>query len=689
LQPGKGFFFHKNAGWSPKAGRSLSPRFMFIIVNSCQDNARDVGFIPYVETNTDWTHEMRSPRNRCKLTPFSFVLVLIVISACSRPSPTTKATQTNPYSNLLGTIVAQTLTSYPFAPTQTVILPAQEAQVFISYYFENINSRNYALTWSLLSDRFKNNLPGSSQDGYRVYVDFWDTVNQVTVLDVTHVCQDDRCTVNVTLQLDYTNGQSDTSIYPYALLYDPARNTWLFNVLPEPAATPGSMVTATAPSLLERPVYKPGDLVDYAVQTGDTLPALAAHFNTSIAEIRAANPHIPEDATTLLPGMTMKIPITYSPYWGTPLQIMPDSLFVNGPRANGFDTWAFIASQPGWLKDYREDIGGANRPAAEIINIVATNFSISPRALLVLLEYQTGALSQPNPPPGDYPLGHVDEEAAGLYRQLVYAGNILNAGYYGWRTGGLTQLVFPDYTIERPDPWQTAATVAYQYYYSLSSRASYARATGLDGLRRVSLSLFGDPWAANGDLAHIPANLQQPLLGLPFREGYAWAFTGGPHSAWGEAALRPWAAIDFAPQVHGCDASDVPVTAVADGIVARSEAGVVMQDLDGDGNERTGWNILYLHIALDGEARRGQRLKKGDALGFPSCEGGTATGTHVHIGRKYNGEWIPVDGVIPFSLDGWSVHAGEAVYKGTLTRGDQIVTASFYSNTTRLIWAGP
>ncbi len=168
------------------------------------------------------------------------------------------------------------------------------------------------------------------------------------------------------------------------------------------------------------------------------------------------------------------------------------------------------------------------------------------------------------------------------------------------------------------------------------------------------------------DLPHIPANLQQPALVLPFPAGYAWSFTGGPHSAWGGAALRPWAAIDFAPPVPDCAISDVPAVAMADGVVARSEAGVVMEDLDGDGNERTGWDILYLHIASGhGEARLGQRLKKGDPLGFPSCEGGNATGTHVHIARKYNGEWMPVDGVIPFNLEGWIVHAGEAAYQGT------------------------
>ena len=454
-----------------------------------------------------------------------------------------------------------------------------------------------------------------------------------------------------------------------------------------PTQTQPAAPTAIAP-LEKRPHYTPGQLVDYLAQTGDSLPALAAHFNTSLAEIRSANPHIRADATTLPPGMALKIPITYWPAWGTPLQIMPDSLFIDGPSVNGFDTGAFVSGQPGWLKDYSEIVGNTSRSAVNLINIVATNFSLSPRTLLVLLEYQAGALSQPVLPPCDYLLGHVDPNAAGLYLQLVWAANILNAGYYGWRTGRLTQLVHPDSSLERPDPWQTAATVAFQYYFSTASLAEYARASGPDGLRAVYFSLFGDAWAAGVDLPHIPANLQQPAMSLPFPAGYAWSFTGGPHSAWGAAALWPWAAIDFAPPVHGCDASDVPVVAMADGIVARSEAGVVMEDLDGDGNERTGWDILYLHIAASGEARLGQRLKSGDPLGFPSCEGGTATGTHVHIARKYNGEWMPIDGAVPFNLEGWTVHTGAAAYQGTLTRGGQTVTAANPSNAASLIVAG-
>ena len=114
----------------------------------------------------------------------------------------------------------------------------------------------------------------------------------------------------------------------------------------------------------------------------------------------------------------------------------------------------------------------------------------------------------------------------------------------------------------------------------------------------------------------------------------------------------------------GCNPSNRPVVAMADGVVVRSETGVVMEDLDGDGDERTGWDLLYLHIATVGRAPGRPKLKKGDPIGFPSCEGGEATGTHVHIARKYNGEWMPADSVIPFNLEGWIAHNGDAAYQG-------------------------
>ena len=446
---------------------------------------------------------------------------------------------------------------------------------------------------------------------------------------------------------------------------------------PAPALTP----------LPTRPEYAPGELVDYLAQTGDTLPALAAHFNSSIQEIREANPTIPEDATSMPPGMPMKIPIYYLPFRGTIYQILPDSQFINGPGAVGFDTESFVDSQPGWLKNYQVHAADDNLSGAKVVDLVATNYSINQKVLLAILEYQTGALTQAVAPSGMYLLGEVDYKYAGLYMQLIWAANLLNNGYYGWRTGSLIEFEHVDSSLERPDPWQTAASVAFQYYFSRHFSADeYARAIGPGGLAWTYQTLFGNPWEA--DQPHIPASLQQPVFAFPFPTGKSWTLTGGPHSGWG--TLLPWAALDFAPPavVGGCIPTAEITTAVADGLVVRSETGVVMLDLDMDGDERTGWNILYLHIATTGRASVGRELKRGDPVGYPSCEGGMATGTHVHIARKYNGEWIPVDSSIAYVMDGWVAHIGNAPYRGSLTRGNQTVTACECSDAASQVTSG-
>ena len=440
-----------------------------------------------------------------------------------------------------------------------------------------------------------------------------------------------------------------------------------------PAETPTAIITP----LPERPKYSPGELVDYTAQGGDTLLALAARFNTTVGEILAANTFIPADATTMPPGMPMKIPIYYQPFWGSQYQILPDSLFINGPAQVGFDSEAFLAEQPGWLNGYSEYAFGGNRSAAQIVDYVAQQFSLSPRLLLALLDYQAGGLTQPLKPAslGSYVLGKDDYRYRGIYLQLVWAANFLNDSYYRYRAGSLVEFEHLDGRIERIDPWQNAATASLQLYFSyLLDGEAYLRAVAYDGLAESYRDAFGDPWAAQ--VPHIPGSLVQPELRLPFEPGLAWAFTGGPHTAYG--TLQPFAALDFAPGAisGGCTPSEEWVTAVAPGVVVRSETGTVVLDLDGDGDERTGWTIFYFHIGTTGRAPLGTVLQTGDPLGYPSCEGGRTTGTHVHIARKYNGEWILAEGILAFNLEGWIAHTGSQAYQGTLTRGGRTVIAS-------------
>ena len=117
------------------------------------------------------------------------------------------------------------------------------------------------------------------------------------------------------------------------------------------------------------------------------------------------------------------------------------------------------------------------------------------------------------------------------------------------------------------------------------------------------------------------------------------------------------------------------VTASAPGLVVRTGDGVVALDLDGDGLEQTGWVLVYMHIADRDRVALGTHVETDTPLGHPSCEGGNATGTNLHLARKYNGEWLAADGPLPMVLSGWVAHAAEQAYYGTLEKDGQVVSA--------------
>jgi len=50
-----------------------------------------------------------------------------------------------------------------------------------------------------------------------------------------------------------------------------------------------------------------------------------------------------------------------------------------------------------------------------------------------------------------------------------------------------------------------------------------------------------------------------------------------------------------------------------------------------------------------------------------------ATGRHVHLARKYNGEWIAATGPFPLVLSGWQIVPGEQAYVGTLERDGVVI----------------
>ncbi len=275
-------------------------------------------------------------------------------------------------------------------------------------------------------------------------------------------------------------------------------------------------------------------------------------------------------------------------------------------------------------------------------------------------------------------MGYINLYYRGLFGQMLWTVNQLSIGYYGWRSGTLTELKFPDGSKLRINPQLNAGTVAIQYLFSkVHSRSQWSQMIDPgNGFLAVYTDMFGDPWARADTVDPLlPQGLAQPQLVLPFAPDVPWSYTGGPHGAWEhDGAL---AAIDFAPFTDhgGCDVTPTWVTAAASGMIVRSERGIVVQDLDGDGYEQTGWDLIYLHIESSGRVKTGTYVQRDDHIGHASCEGGQATGTHLHFVRKYNGEWIAADGPIPFVLSGWMVRQGTLAYEGLLTKGEEVITA--------------
>ena len=424
----------------------------------------------------------------------------------------------------------------------------------------------------------------------------------------------------------------------------------------------------------ERILPTPRQAADqYTVQAGDSLGFIAEKYGISVKTLMEANNIT--DADVLTVGMVLNVPAPNPGNEGTAFKVIPDSEMVYGPAGVYFDIKNFIDTQNGYLETYEQDVNGITLSGDEIVWIVARNYSVNPRLLLALLEYQSGWVTNPNPINTSYPMGLAEESHYGLYRQLTWTADSLNQGYYLWKANAVSTWVMNDGTVVPIDPTINAGTAALQYFFAkLDDRQTWEKDVSGTGLLLSYYVFFGNPF----DYAIeplIPASVTQPPMALPFNKGETWYFTGGPHGGWDSGSA--WAALDFAPPGDNgsCLASPFWVTAVADGLVLRASNGALIQDLDNDGYEQTGWVILYMHIAADGREQPGEYLFAGDKIGHPSCEGGVANATHVHIARKYNGEWIAADGPLPFNLDGWVSSGGGREYDGYLTLGSQTIEA--------------
>ena len=413
------------------------------------------------------------------------------------------------------------------------------------------------------------------------------------------------------------------------------------------------------------------DTLTHVVNPGETLGYLAQIYDTTIDTLVELNSLVSADFLTA--GQTLLVPGSAGET--TPsLKLLPDSELVYGPRLQTFDVAGYVAQQGGYLAQHREVVEGRELSGAAIVQLLADRHSVGPRLLLAYIEHRIGWVTGGGALEDPYLFGFRDDPYKGFYWQLSLAADAANFGFYGRSEGGIAGFTLADGTRLAFAADINDGTAGVQYLLGAGddvSAAGWRADVAAGGFLATYARLFGSPFAYAADPLW-PQGLSQPPLTLPWPSGETWYFTGGPHGGW--AGGSAWAALDFVPggDLLGCYESDDWVTAMAPGVVVRSDLGAVVVDLDGDGFAGSGWALVYMHLGTRDRVTAGTYVQTGDPLGHPSCEGGFSNGTHVHIARLYNGRWVAADGAVPLAMDGWVSQGLGREYDGLLVKGDEV-----------------
>ena len=359
--------------------------------------------------------------------------------------------------------------------------------------------------------------------------------------------------------------------------------------------------------------------------------------------------------------------------------------FLLSDAALEFDTQAFLDTQDGPLKGFREKLSGATWSAAETIRYNAVYFGINPQVLIVVLEAHAGVITDPNAQVPQRGFTQNGQSPSSLFGYVQWLSSDASHAFYARRYHE------SDEAVSLP----SGETIAVP---TKLNGGSYAIQTALAlGLARDQWDLwvlgsspefvrvfsdwFADPLLGN-DQSHDPALALTTGYSLPFPIGETWYYTGGPHNyvggipgcLSGSACPRPWSAVDIAqPEIIPCPGGSYPpnrwITATKSGTVVQSSQALVVID-HGDG-----WRTYYSHVS-SADRRGPGAIFQGDTLGHPSCEtepGGSTSGVHVHFASYQVGiGFVDISGS---ALSDWRIQESTH-YNGTMTRLGETRTAS-------------
>jgi hypothetical protein len=113
--------------------------------------------------------------------------------------------------------------------TAPAVIPTLAAgpEEFLRQYFQLIEQRTYVQTWAMLSDHYRQL---HNATGFQPYVDFWNTVATVSIVNVQTVSQNQQSAqLKAQVSFKFTNGTSSTQTITFSLVSDAASGSWLID----------------------------------------------------------------------------------------------------------------------------------------------------------------------------------------------------------------------------------------------------------------------------------------------------------------------------------------------------------------------------------------------------------------------------------------------------------------------------
>jgi len=362
--------------------------------------------------------------------------------------------------------------------------------------------------------------------------------------------------------------------------------------------------------------------------------------------------------------------------------LVSDGQFVWGPNVGDFDLTAFL-----------QERGSPLASLANAVEVNAAYYGINPRVLLAVLETRYGLVTA-------LPDGMAD---AGLIALIEDTSQTLHNAFYdhlyqwGSRAGNAAADTPPAIALADGASLQIAdgtSSGSYAVAAALGTDQTPASADTLlaadaaGGFEAVFIELFPgvDPLDASNDIN--PSSLPpDDLLQFPFPLDSAWRFSG-VHSWAGGDYGSDRSSMDFSTTWSNFPNFPYKNTVAAAGGNARiitPYAGHLpcWVEIDHGG----GWTTSYYHLrnigSTSGSIGNLSRNQLIGAIGTETCNGGFASGAHVHFTLWYNGALFDLDGV---KLSGWTVHVdwaaqGDDTYNSGYIERDGVTLTPWHSVT--------